>query len=152
MFSSRSNARSAKSDRVQELRIAYRSLAWMVAIGGYLLLHYRQWMPAAGYLVGAGFAALALWSLQQMANALGTTVTHPWRWWWKGALWRYPLMLLALWVVSRQPIAFIAGFVAGVTLLPLAMGVLAIRRIWQRPAWLSVRYWTPKTVRKSRGL
>lgn len=137
---------------VQELRVAYRSIAWMLAIGGYLLLHYRQWVPAAGYLIGALFAALALWSLQQLANALGTTVSQPWRWWWKGALWRYPLMLLVLWAVSRQSVPFIIGFVAGVTLLPLAMGVMAVRRVYRRPAWLNVRYWAPKTVRKSREM
>ncbi|MCS6831687.1 MAG: hypothetical protein NZ749_13730, partial [bacterium] len=79
--------KSVKGGRVlQELRIAYRSIAWMAAIGGYLLLHYQQWLPAAGYLVGAGFAALALWSLQQLTGALGTTITRPWRWWWKSAL------------------------------------------------------------------
>lgn len=137
---------------VQELRIAYRSIAWMAAVGGYLLLHYRQWLSAGGYLLGAGFAVLALWSLQQLANALGTTVTRPWRWWMKSALWRYPLMLLVLWAVSRQPVSLIAGFVAGVTLLPLSVGVLAICRVWQRPKWLSIHYWMPKTVRKSREL
>lgn len=137
---------------MQELRVAYRSIAWMTAIGGYLLLHYQQWQMAAGYVGGAVFAALTLWSLTQLANALSVTVTRPRRWWWKHALWRYPVMLLVLWAVSRQPIMFVAGFITGVTLLPLSAGVLAIRRAWRRPAWLSVEFWTPKAVRKSRHL
>jgi hypothetical protein len=137
---------------MQELRVAYRSIAWMAATGGYLLLHYRQWQIAAGYLAGAIFAAFALWSLQQLVGALSTSVTRPRRWWWKHALWRYPVLLLVLWMVSRQPTMFIAGFVMGVTLLPLSAGVLAIRRGWRRPAWLRVEYWAPKTVRKSREL
>lgn len=135
---------------MQELRVAYRSIMWMSAIGGYLLLHYRQWLAGGGYLAGAAFALLALWSLQNMAGMLGMNVSSPRRWWWKSALWRYPLMLLVLWVVSRQPIPFVMGFAAGVTLLPLSVGVLAVARRWRRPEWLSARYWAPKTVRKSR--
>jgi hypothetical protein len=137
---------------MQELRVAYRSMAWMAALGGYLLLHYRQWQMAAGYLGGAILAVLMLWSLQQLASGLSTSVTRPGRWWWKHALWRYPVLLLVLWAVSRQPIMWIAGFVMGVTLLPLSAGVLAIRRGWRRPAWWSVEYWAPRTARKSREL
>ncbi|GIV21500.1 MAG: hypothetical protein KatS3mg023_3251 [Armatimonadota bacterium] len=137
---------------MQELRVAYRSMAWMAALGGYLLLHYRQWQMAAGYLAGAVLAALMLWSLQQLAGGLSTSVTRPGRWWWKHALWRYPVLLLVLWAVSRQPIMWIAGFVMGVTLLPLSVGMLAMRRAWRRPAWWSVEYWAPRTVRKSREL
>lgn len=135
---------------MQELRVAYRSIVWMSALGGYLLSHYRQWQTAGGYLAGALFAVLALWSLQQLAGSLGTGNSGARRWWWKSALWRYPLMLLALWGVSRQPIAFVAGFAAGVTLLPVSVGALAVSRRWRKPAWLSVTYWAPKTVRKSR--
>ncbi|MCS6950245.1 MAG: hypothetical protein RMM06_10625 [Armatimonadota bacterium] len=133
---------------VQELGVAYRSIAWAAAIGGYLWLRYEQWLPAAGYLVGAGVAALALWSLQQLAGALGTTARQPWRWWWRGALWRYPLLLLTLWLVSRQPAPFVMGFTVGVTLLPLGVAMLALSRRWQRPAWLTIRYWSPKTPRE----
>lgn len=134
---------------MQELRVAYRSIAWTAALGGYLLWRYEQWLPAAGYLVGAVFAALVLWALQQMANALSANTSQAWRWWWKGALWRYPLMLAGLWWVSRQPVPFIMGFAAGVSLLPLGVGMLALSRRWRRPAWLSVRYWAPKTVDRS---
>lgn len=137
---------------MQELRVAYRSMVWMVAIGGYLLLHYRQWQMAAGYLGGAILAALMLWSLQQLASGLNTGVAKPQRWWWKHALWRYPVLLLVLWVVSRQPIMFIAGFVMGVTLLPVSAGVLAFHRRWRRPVWWRVEYWAPRTVRKSREM
>jgi hypothetical protein len=135
---------------MQELGIAYRSIAWLAAIGGYLFLHYRHWQMAAGYLAGAAFAALALWSLQHLADALGSTVKKPGLWWWKGALWRYPVMLVVLWAVSKQPTMMIAGFVMGVTLLPLSVSLLAARRAWRRPAWLTVRYWSPGTTRKSR--
>lgn len=135
---------------MQELRTAYRSLAWMAAIVGYLLLHYQQWQAGGGLLVGAVFAGLMLWSLQHLVSALGVKTDRVWRWWWKGALWRYPLMLLVLWAVAQQPIMFIAGFVGGVTLLPLSVGVLALSRTLQRPAWLSIRYWAPKNARKSR--
>lgn len=135
---------------MQELRVAYRSIVWMSVLGGYLLLHYRQWQTAGGYLVGALFAVLALWSLQQLADSLGTGNAGAGRWLWKSALWRYPLMFLVLWGVSRQPIAFVVGFVAGVTLLPVSVAVLAVSRKWRKPAWLSVTYWAPKTVRKSR--
>ncbi len=135
---------------MQELRIAYRSIAWLAAIGGYLLLHYQQWHTGAGYLTGAAFAALALWNLQRLSEALGATATAPGRWWWKSTLWRYPLMLAILWVVSRQPITFVMGFVAGVTLLPVSAGVLVLKRAWRRPVWLSVRYWAPRAIRKSR--
>jgi hypothetical protein len=137
---------------MQELRVAYRSIAWLAATGGYLLLHYRQWQAAAGYLVGAVVAALALWSLQQLADALNPSITRPRRWYWKHALWRYPVLLVVLWIVSRQPTMWITGFVMGVTLLPISVGVLAFRRGWRRPAWLSVAYWSPKTVRKSREM
>jgi hypothetical protein len=137
---------------MQELRVAYKSIAWMAAIGSYLLVHYQQWLAATGYVGGAGVAVLVLWSLQQLVNTLGTTASKPGRWWWKGALWRYPLVLLVLWVVSKQPILFIIGFVAGITLLPVSVGVLAVCRTWQRPTWLSIRYWAPKTVRQSREL
>lgn len=135
---------------MQELRTAYRSIAWIAAIGGYLLLHYRQWQAGAGYVLGATFAAVALWSLQNLAEALGTRASTPWRWWWKGALWRYPLMLLILWLVSRQSLPFVMGFAAGVTLLPMSVGVVVFRRAWRRPEWLRLSYWAPKSVRRSR--
>lgn len=134
---------------MQELRFAYRNIAWMSAIGGYLLLHYQQWQAAGGYLAGALFAVLVLWSLQQLGESLSVDASTR-RWWWKGALWRYLLMLAVLWAVSRQPMVFVAGFAAGVTLLPLSVGVLAVSRGWRKPAWLSVRYFAPRTVRKSR--
>ncbi len=135
---------------MQELRVAYRSILWLAVTGGYVLLHYRQWQAGAGYLAGAVFAGLVLWSLQHLAESLGTATTRPGRWWWKSALWRYPLMLVLLWLVSRQPTVFVIGFAGGVTLLPVSAGVLVLSRSWRRPAWLSVRYWAPKTVRKSR--
>lgn len=137
---------------MQELRVAYRSIAWTAAIGGYLLLHYQQWQMAAGYLAGAGFAALTLWSLQALANALSVTVTRPRRWWWKHALWRYPVMLLVLWAVSQQRIMVVAGFVMGVTLLPLSAGIVAIRWGWRRPAWWRVGFWAPRADRRLRHL
>jgi len=124
----------------------------MSAIGGYLLLHYRQWQAAGGYLAGAVLAGLALWSLQHLAQALSPNTPSAGRWWWKSALWRYPVMLLVLWMVSRQSTAFLAGFVAGVTLLPVSVAMLAVSRRWQRPECLSIAYWSPKTARRSRQL
>jgi hypothetical protein len=135
---------------VQDLRIAYRSLAWMSAIGGYLMLHYRQWQMAAGFLAGAATAALLLWSLQQMVNMLGVSPKNPRRWWWKSAWWRYPLVLILLWAVSKQSTLFIVGFTGGVTLLPLSVVALAASWKWQIPAWFRVQYWAPKTLRRTR--
>lgn len=135
-----------------EIRQVYTCLFWITAIGGYLLLHYRQWQMGLGYILGAGFAGIVLWILHRLVLQLEPAGVGSRKWLWKGALLRYPLMLIILWAVSRQPIEIIIGFAAGVTLLPMSVALQALRHVWKKPRWFSVRYWAPQSTSKSREM